>query len=84
MGGYIFYHGWAREVATKYPFVNNNIDDTIKFLIAFECYDYDTVDEYKEEFRDRLKSQNIKLTMIDEDELIDLCIKKIDFKAWEF
>ena len=83
MGGFIFYNGWARKVAEKYPFVNNNVDDTIGFLISFAYYDYETVDEYKDEFRKNLREKNIKLTMISEDELIDLCAKKIDFKPWE-
>lgn len=77
-GGYIFYYGWARG----FDFVNGDEDDTIGFLLSFSMMDYDSEEEYREEFRRQLKERNIKVD--DVEGLIDKVIKKMDFKSWEW
>lgn len=77
-GGYIFYYGWARG----FDFVNGDEDDTIGFLLSFSMMDYNSEEEYREEFRRQLKERNIKVD--DVEGLIDKVIKKMDFKSWEW
>lgn len=77
-GGYIFYYGWARG----FDFVNGDEDDTIGFLLSFSMMDFDSEEEYREEFRRQLKEKNIEVD--DVEKLIDKVIKKMDFKSWEW
>ncbi len=77
-GGYIFYYGWARG----FDFVNGDEDDTIGFLLSFSMMDFDSEEEFREEFRQRLKDRNIKVD--DVEGLIDKVIAKMDFKSWEW
>lgn len=77
-GGYIFYYGWARG----FDFVNGDEDDTIGFLLSFSMMDFDSEEEFREEFRQRLKDRNIEVD--DVEGLIDKVIAKMDFKSWEW
>lgn len=77
-GGYIFYYGWARGL----NFVNGDEDDTIGFLLSFSDGDYRSENEYREMFKSQLREKNIKLD--DPDKIIDMVIKKMDSKPWEW